>query len=131
MNQIKATVNEIQNFERISAVELKTKVNSLSLVALELDDKLKVGSEVLLLIKATNVALSKTKLDTISLSNQLECLIKGINKGVLLSSITLHVEDTLLESIITTKSLQKLDLQVGEKVYALIKASDLSLELVE
>ena len=126
MNQMKATVVKMDNFERISYVEFTTGKNSFSLVALELDENLKVGSTVTLFAKATNVALSKTKLTTITVSNQLECLIKEINEGVLLSSVTLQMEENILESIITTSSLHRLNLTAGDTVFALIKATDLS-----
>ncbi|MDD2356938.1 MAG: TOBE domain-containing protein [Thiovulaceae bacterium] len=131
MNTIKATVTEIQNFERISFLELKTQINTLALVALEIDERVKVGTVVTLLVKATNVALAKKRVEDISLSNQLECLIKEIQIGTLLSSVTLHVEENILESIITTKSLHKLDLHVNDKAVALIKASDLSIASIE
>ncbi len=131
MNIIKATVTEIQNFEGISLLEFKTQENILTLVALEIDERVKVGTVVTLLVKATNVALAKNKIEDITLSNQLECLIKEIQVGTLLSSITLHVEENILESIITTKSLKKLDLHVNDKVVALIKASDLSIASIE
>jgi len=131
MNTIKATVAQMHNFEGISLVELKTQEDTLTLVALEIDEKVKVGTVVTLFAKATNVVLAKHKIEDISLSNQLECLIKEIQMGTLLSSITLHVKESILESIITTKSLKKLDLHVNEKVIALIKASDLSIASIE
>ncbi len=131
MNTLKATVAQMHNFEGISLVEFKMQENLLALVALEIDEKVKVGTVVTLLVKATNVVLAKHKIEDISLSNQLECLIKEIQMGTLLSSITLHVEESILESIITTKSLKKLDLHVNDKVVALIKASDLSIASIE
>jgi len=53
--------------------------------------------------------------------------IESIEQGKLLSSIMLTTEKFRLESIITTTSLERLSLERGESVIALINSSDLSI----
>ncbi len=47
-----------------------------------------------------------------------------------MSSISLKIGDFLLESIITVDSSKRMNLQIGDEVKILIKASNLSIEEV-
>ncbi|HNW65980.1 MAG TPA: TOBE domain-containing protein, partial [Aliarcobacter cryaerophilus] len=73
------------------------------------------------------VIISKNYIEDISLSNQTLAKIVAIENGELLSSISLKIGDTTFESIITKESSKRLDLQEGNIVNILIKASDLSI----
>ena len=90
-------------------------------------DILSKDEKVKLAIKPTHIAIGKEFSGEVSYSNQLKCTILNIENGELLSSITLKVFDTLLESIITVNSSKRMDLKVGDNVTAFIKASDLSI----
>lgn len=125
MNKLHATIDSIQEHEGISSVTFASSTCKLTMVALGLSKSLKEGSHVTLGIKATHIALAKQKHEDITLSNQIEASITSITHGEILCSVILHVNGEYLESIITQKSAKKLDIAVGDTVFALIKSSDL------
>ncbi len=59
----------------------------------------------------------------ISARNQLEGIIREINEGPINSEITIEVApEIMVTAQITTSSLRRLQLTVGKKAYAIIKA---------
>jgi molybdate transport system regulatory protein len=127
MNYIKASVISIETFEDITIVGFEAGNETLVMMSLELDRSLKVGSNVMLALKATTVSLAKEKNTMLSISNQLPVRITGIDMGKLLCSVKLLFEDTLIESIITKNSALRMGLNPGDEIVALIKASDLAI----
>ena len=97
------------------------------MMSLELNKDITIGKKVELIVKPTNIIISKNFIEDISLSNQTLAKIVAIENGELLSSISLKIGDTTFESIITKESSKRLDLQEGNIVNILIKASDLSI----
>jgi len=87
MNTITATITDIQNVDAINIVSFDAAGQSMRMMALELNERLAVGSKVLLGAKATNIALAKEEQAMISISNQLDVTIAGITMGVLLCSV--------------------------------------------
>lgn len=127
MNLIHATIIQIRKHQNISAVSFDAFGQSIRMVALELDEKLTIGTNVSLKVKATNISLAKEKSEYLSISNQLETIVQEIVFGELLCSVKLKLNDIVLESIITQESVEKLDITEGEPIIALIKASDVSI----
>ena len=122
-----ARVKDIKTKDNLNIVEFDFNNILLKMMSLELNKDLKIGSKVELLVKPTNIIISKNFIEDISLSNQTLAKVIEINSGELLSNITLKIEETILESIITKDSADKLNLKIDDKVYILIKASDLSI----
>ena len=59
----------------------------------------------------------------ISARNQLEGIIREINEGPINSEITIEVApEIMVTAQITTSSLRRLQLTIGKKAYAIIKA---------
>lgn len=127
MNYIDATITEIHSADNINIVSFDAKGERLLMIALELEDTLTVGSNVVLGVKATSIALAKELYAQLSISNQLKMKIEHVNKGQLLSSIKLCFAGTSLQSIITQEASSQMDLKEGDEVVALIKASELSI----
>jgi len=127
MSTIKATVIEIQSEDILHIVSFKVGKSTLKMMSLELQSNLKVGSSVLLSVKATAVALAKELSGMLSYSNQIPLEIQKIEKGKLLSSIKLQNQDISMESVITTASCERMQLKETQSVIALIKSSDLSI----
>ena len=93
---------------------------------------IKIGSKVFLNVNSSHIAIAKNLKGEISLSNQFECTIQKLTKGELLSSLILNYQGSILTSIITTNSLIRMNLRQNDKIIALIKASDLSIqEIIE
>lgn len=134
MNKIQARVENIQTNQSLHIVSFISHGTLLKMMSLELPNNLKKDTEILLSVKATNVALAKNITKDISTmlsySNQLPVTILSIDEGELLSSLLLEFHTSKLESIITTDSKIRMKLKVGEKVTALIKSSDLAIERV-
>jgi molybdate transport system regulatory protein len=84
------------------------------------------GMPVTLLFKETEVSLAKNLSGLISLRNRLPCTVTAIERGTLLTRVTLDVEGHAVESIITTRSSHVLSLAIGDAVEALIKANEMS-----
>ncbi len=127
MNMIKVVISDIASMEHLNVVSFLCGKDELRMMSLDLDEKMKVGREVYVGTKASNISLAKDLSGLISLSNQLLCKVEAIDHGSLLCSVTLKYHDVLLESVITEASVEKMGLVVGEVVTALIKASELSI----
>ena len=122
-----ARVKDIKTIDSLNIVEFDFNNITLKMMSLELHKEVKLESKVKLLVKPSNVIISKNYIEDISLSNQALAKIVAIENGELLSSISLEIGDTTFESIITKESSKRLHLQEGNIVNILIKASDLSI----
>lgn len=127
MNTFIATVTKIDTVDSLNIVKFDFLDQTLSMMSLDLNDNVKVGTAVELTMKPTIVAIGKGFSGIISYSNQLKAKIVSIDNGELLSSINLQIQDIFFESIITLDSSKKMDLKVGDEVTAFIKASELSI----
>jgi molybdopterin-binding protein len=118
---------QIRQCDAISIINFEAQGQALSMMALTLTFDLEVGSKVLLNIKASNIAVAKDLSGDLSISNRLHVSIESITKGELLCALGLRFGESLLESIITRDSCERLDLHVGNSITALIKSSELSI----
>jgi len=125
-----ARVKSIQNKDSLNIVDFDFHNTTFKMMSLDLSSNLKVGKRVELIVKPTNIAISKNYIENISLSNQALAKIIDIKNGELLSSISLKLGDTTLESIITKSSSQKLNLKKDDEINILIKASNISINRV-
>jgi len=134
VNKLKAKITHIETSEQISLVDLEVKGDSFSCVVIETPETapyLEVGKQVLILFKETEVSIGKNLSGGISLRNRIKSIIKGIEKGNVLSKITLDYKGIEIESIITTRSANNLDLKEGDEVVGLVKANEVSILEVE
>jgi molybdopterin-binding protein len=127
MSSLIATVTQIDNCDSLHIVKFDCNNQTLSMMSLDLMDDIQIGTKVKLVIKPSHIAIAKNFSGEVSYSNQLQTIIKSIKNGQLLSSVKLDFFDTTLESIITVNSSKKMDLKVGDKVTAFIKASEISI----
>ena len=127
MSQIIATVKSIVNFKQINIVEFELQGFMLKMMSLDLNEKVQVGSRVVVGVKPTNIALAKNLSGELSVSNQLNATIEEVDNGELLSSISLKIGENIFESIITKSSAQRMQLEKNDYVIMLIKASDVSI----
>ncbi len=124
-----ARVKDIKTIDSLNIVEFDFNNITLKMMSLELHKEVKLESKVKLLVKPSNVIISKNYIEDISLSNQTLAKIVAIENGELLSSISLEIGDTTFESIITKESSKRLDLQEGNIVNILINVVDVHLQL--
>lgn len=127
MSQLVATIKKINSVDNLNIVEFDFNGLTLKMMSLDLNDDVKIGKKVELSIKPSNISIAKNLIGEISLSNQIVATIQSLENGQLLTSVILKINDTLLESIITVDSSKRMNLQIGEVVTILIKASNLSI----
>ena len=128
MVPLEAKVIEIKQKDMLHLVAFELEGVVLYMVSLELPHNLKIDSQVKLAIKPISVAIGKDTGGTLSYSNQLPATLLDMDKGELLSTLTLELENhSKIESIITTRAVDRLALKQGDKVTALIKASEISI----
>lgn len=125
MNNIKAVVNKIHSVEGLNIVEFDFDSIILSMMSLELSSDIQVGSSVILGAKPSHITIAKDINIEISYSNRLQTKIVDITEGKLLCTVIMAYKGTKIESLITQKSLRKMNLQVGDEVVTLIKSSEL------
>ena len=127
MSQFVATIKKINSIDNLNIVEFDFHGLTLKMMSLDLNADVQVSKKVKLSVKPTNISIAKNLIGEISLSNQIVATIENLENGQLLSSVSLKVHNTLLESIITVDSSKRMNLQIGEVVTILIKASNLSI----
>ena len=130
MSKLIATIKKINSIDNLNIVEFEFLGTTLKMMSLDLSSNIQIGKKVRLSVKPTNISIAKNFTGEISLSNQLVAIIQNIENGKLLSSVSLKISDFLLESIITVDSSKRMNLQIGDEVKILIKASNLSIEEV-
>lgn len=130
MSQLVATIKKINSVDNLNIVEFDFDGITLKMMSLDLDKEIQINKKVKLSVKPSNVIIAKNLFGEISLSNQLVATIQSIENGELLSSVILKVNETTFESLITVDSSKRMNLQVGEEVQILIKASNLSIQEV-
>jgi len=127
MNYIRAKVSDIQGVEHLHIISFEASGQKLSMVSLELNDVIKVGSEVRLGVKASNIFIAKETQVNLSIATQLKVKIKALNFGELLCAISFDFAGETLESIITKEMCLTMDLAPEDEILALIKSTDLSI----
>ena len=129
MNKLEAVVSKKDSLENLAIVQFDFKGITLSMMSLGLSN-IKVGSKVILNVNASHIAIAKGLEGQISLSNKLDCIIEKLDKGELLSSLSLKIKGIIITSIITTNSVNRMNLKEKDEVSAFIKASELSIQKV-
>jgi molybdate transport system regulatory protein len=130
VNKLKAKIVNIESNAHMSLVDLAVGNDILSATLLETPaqvDYLQVGKQVTILFKETEVSLAKNLTGLITLRNRLQAKVKYIERGEILSAVTLDYQGNALLSVVTTRGMDRLQLAVGDDVEALIKANEVVL----
>lgn len=124
---IKAKIAQISSKDGVSFFELEclNLGTNLYMLALNEASKFTLNDEVSLNFKSSDVVLSKVKLQTSSLENELKCEVAGIARGEILSIVGLKCGQFCFEAIISDHALKGLNLVVGEQVFAYVKSTSI------
>ena len=122
---IKAKISAIEQNDGVSVFEFSAENLSLKMLSLENLQNLKIGDEVRLNFKSSDVFVATSPLLNCSVSNEIKAQISSIQKGQITSSLHLNAGKFEFESIITTASLKRLNLAPGDQIYAYVKATSL------
>ena len=122
---IKAKISAIEQNDGVSVFEFSAENLSLKMLSLENLQNLKIGDEVRLGFKSSDVFVATSPLLNCSVSNEIKAEISDIKKGQITSSLHLNAGKFEFESIISTSSLKRLNLALGDQIYAYVKATSL------
>ena len=128
MNKLKGFISNVSTSGNISIVEVNIQSEKIfSIIIGNKEEFLKIGNEVYVIFKETEVSIAKDFKGEISLQNRLNCKILKIKKGKLLTEIIMQWKNEKIKSIITTKSAERLSLREGDNITAFIKTNEVSL----
>lgn len=130
MNQLRGRIVGIESNDHVSLVDVEISGDTFSAMLLETPESapyLAIGNEVQVLFKETEVSLAKNLSGLISLRNRVHATVRTVRSGAILSEVELAYRGQKLCSIITTRSIRRLDINPGDEVEALIKANEVSL----
>ena len=126
-NEIKGVIAEIKQGQINSEVVLsigngallKAVVTNESVEEMELS----VGESIYAIIKASFVMVAKDKPTNISTRNIIETKVTEVKNGLVNGEVKLSMGDQTLTAVITEDAVEDLHFNVGDTVYALIKAN--------
>ena len=122
---IKAKISAIEQNDGVSVFEFSAENLSLKMLSLENLQNLKIGDEVRLNFKSSDVFVATSRILNCSVSNEMKAQISDIEQGQITSSLHLNAGKFEFESIISTASLKRLNLAPGDQIYAYVKATSL------
>ena len=129
MNKLAGKITQIQQSGAIMLIDVDVDGHGFSAMLIDSSINhqwLLVGREITLPFKETEVSIAKDLLGKISMRNRLKCMVQAVNRGELLSSVLLENGQFSITSAITTRSVDSLQIKIGDEVEALIKANEIS-----
>ena len=133
MSQLIAEIESIETEQSLNIVTFLCAKQKLQMLSLELPKTVQAGKKVTLVCKPTSIALAKPTEEKedfstiLSYANRLRVEVCSVEKGKLLSSLILSLGSFELESILSTEAVDRLALEEGDAVIALLKANELSI----
>lgn len=130
MNRLSGKISKIQQSGAIILVDVDVDGHGFSALLIESATQLewlKSGNTIEVVFKETEVSLAKNLSGMISMRNRMKCTVQQVNRGELLSLVNLQFLNYTVTSAITSRSVDLLDLKVGDEVEALVKANEVSL----
>ena len=130
MNKLRGRILKVESNDHVSLVDVDVNGDVFTATLLETAEDapyLKAGNVVDLLFKETEVSLAKGLTGLISLRNRVSTTVKVVRSGVILSEVEMDYRGQRISSIITTRSIARLDIKPGDEVEALVKANEMTL----
>lgn len=130
MNKLSGIISKIQQSGAILLVDVDVDGHGFSAMLIESathPEWIREGNLIDLVFKETEVSLAKNLSGMISMRNRMKCTVQNIERGRLLSKVSLQFQKYIVTSAITTRSVDSLQLAIGDEVEALVKANEVSL----
>lgn len=130
MNSLRGRIISIESNDHVSLVDVDVMGDTFTATLLETPEDapyLRLGNAVDVLFKETEVSLAKGLSGLISLRNRMNTTVKLVRSGVILSEVMLDYRGQQISSIITTRSIKRMDIKAGDEVEALVKANEVTL----
>lgn len=125
MNRIAATLTDLQTDPGVCL--LSASAHGQAFFAMLVGDAppLAAGDAVTLVFKETEVAIARNLHGEISLRNRIPGVIAGIEPGRLLSRVAIPFGEQTIYAVVTTGSVERLQLQAGVAIEWLVKANEM------
>lgn len=130
MNKLTGIITQIQKSGAILLVDVDVEGHRFSALLIESTTQpewLQTGNAVDVVFKETEVSLAKELSGLISMRNRMNCIVLLVDRGELLSNVKLQFQNNVITSAITTRSVNSLQILVGDEIEALVKANEISL----
>ena len=130
MNILTGIITQIQQSGAILLVDVDVDGQDFSALLIESATRpewLKESNTIDLVFKETEVSLAKNLSGLISLRNRMQCQVLQVERGELLSKITMQFQKHIITSAITTRAVDSLQIIVGDSVEAMVKSNEVSL----
>lgn len=130
MNRLRGKIVAVESAGHMSLVDVAVADDQFTSIVVETPETspyLHPGAEVWLLFKETEVSLAKNLSGEISLRNRMRAVIRAIERGALVSEVTLDYKGMRVVSVITSRSVERLALKPGDEVEGLVKANEVTL----
>ncbi len=131
MNIFSGHISDIQVNESLSLVSIKINEQAiLQVIVVETPQTapyLIKKNPIQVLFKETEVIITKEDIPDISIENKIKGTVNTIEKGILLSTLSMDSEIGTIVAILSTEALQKLNLEKGSVVIAMIKINEIML----
>lgn len=128
MNQIVASVKEIENRESVKFIHLSSASTDIRLIKYKMPKWLNVGDEVYCNFQEASVCVSKDCPGKVSIENKLPGTLKDVRKGESLCELTFDSDVGKVVSLITSDAYENLELEVGCRATMLLRGVDITLE---
>ncbi len=130
MNTLQGQISNIEVNGSLALVT--TKVNGIPFTSIvietpETSSYLKLGNTIKVLFKETEVIITTGDVSGISLQNRVTGTIIQLEKGTLLSKITIGTTVGNITSVITTNAVEQLGIETNTSVTAMIKTNEILL----
>ncbi len=129
MNKLTGKISRIQQSGAILLVDAEVDGHNFSAMLIDSAPQqqwLQPGNTIYLVFKETEVSLAKNLSGMISMRNRMKCIVLSIERGELLSKISLQFQQSIIISAITSRSVDMLQLNIGDEVEALVKSNEVS-----
>jgi molybdate transport system regulatory protein len=130
MNKLQGIIISIQKSDAIMLIDINVQGQNFSALLIESGPTpswLYVGNLIFIVFKESEVSLAKDLKGEISMRNRMKCTVHSINRGKVLSIVTMKFISYTITSAITTRSIDALNISEGQDIEALIKSNELSL----
>jgi len=129
MNSIKARIVRIEREGNLHVVGFETGEIKLWMMSLELPH-VSIGDWVILGFKSTSSIIAQGEVGKISFSNRIKGTVSQITKGKLLYGVLCQTHAGPIETIMTRRAYEGLEIKEGTDVTIFLKASEISIKEV-
>ncbi len=130
MNTLKGKISAIEVNGSLTLVTANVDGIALKSIVIETPETapyLKVGNAIKVLFKETEVIIGTGNISNISLQNRIPGKIASIEKGSLISKLTIKTKVGEITAVISTSAVELLNMLQGMEVTAMIKTNEILL----